>query len=458
MRRISIRTRIILWYILFFTLLMLINIFIVKLYADQLIDTQAESQIKTITENALEHLEVTSQGPLYIEYDDEMEPEDADPFRYLVDGVSFVIYEGQTLKYGQIPSTINQVPDVLLYNIQQVASSQDQLWLMYDVPIDQQYTLRGFYSSSDATAISQNIIQMMLYISPIILIVSGIGGFLIIKFAFKPIRQIYQTARDIKETKAFNLRVEEPKSKDEVAQLSLMINQMLDQMEQAIVREQEFSSNVSHELRTPLTVLRAQVEYLEDKNQDLTLEKDIKDILKQMKFIEQLISQLFELSRSKHIQETNFEMIDAYDVTHQVYLSLQEMMETKQITSSLQQRTDPLVIPTNQTLFIRILHNIITNAIKYNKEKGTIQINFTEDHDTISIHVIDSGIGMNEKTLKRIFDPFYREDQSRKSDDLSLGVGLTITKELVELLKGTIQIESSEFLGTKVTLTFKKRI
>jgi signal transduction histidine kinase len=432
------------------------NIMIVRLYASRLIDARAEEEIKSVTERSLDHLEITVDGPYYIEYDDG-DFDEKEPFEYLSNGVSFVIYENSTVIYGQTPSVIDQLPDILYYQIHQIVLDNDDEWLIYDVPIDNVHTLRGFYNVSNASSIADEMIRLMLIISPLILVASGLGGYFIIYVAFKPVRYISETAQKIKETKAFNLRVKEPQSKDEVANLTIMINQMLDQMEQAIIREQEFSSNVSHELRTPLTVLRAQIEYLEEKNKDYSIDSDIKDILKQLYFIEHMIKQLLELSRSKHIRESAFEIIDAYQITKDVLLSLNDMMESKQITFTLEPFDKDTTLETSPALFIRILHNIITNAIKYNKTNGTILISFEDDVDTITIFIKDSGNGMDTQTIERIFDPFYREDSSRSGDDLSLGVGLTITKELVELLKGNIKIDSKKHVGTTVTLTFKKR-
>lgn len=456
MRKLSIRSRIIIWYVIFFTILMTANIMIVRFYASRLIDARAEEDIKTETEKSLDHLEITIDGPYYIEYEDG-NLEEKEPFEYLSNGVSFVIYEEQNVLYGQVPSVIHQLPNILYYQIHEISLDTNQEWLIYDVPIDDVYTLRGFYNISNTSNIADEMIRLMLIISPLILITSGLGGYFIIYVAFKPVRYISQTAKKIKETKAFNLRVAEPKSNDEVAKLTIMINEMLDQMEQAILREQEFSSNVSHELRTPLTVLRAQVEYLEEKNKDQSIDHDIKDILKQLYFIEHMIKQLLELSRSKHIKESSFEIIDAFQTTKEVLMSLHEMLETKHMTFTLEIFDKDATLETNPALFIRILHNIITNAIKYNKDHGTIHVSFEDEADSLNIVIKDSGQGMDSKTIERVFDPFYREDISRSGDDLSLGVGLTITKELVELLKGHIRIDSVKHVGTTVTLSFKKR-
>lgn len=444
--RLKIRTKILVWYGFSFIILITVYVLSTISFASTTINRNATETIKHETDEIAAELHVEDDGRVIYKENGEDET-----FRFLYDDIIYVIYENSTLKLGEIPASIDETIQINLYEIQTYKTEQST-WLIYDVPIQEGYTLRAFHSTRASDNTFNQVFLWMIIISPIMVLISLSGGYFIIKRAFKPIHTITDTALQISEAR-YDVRVPFKDTNDEVSILSKTINQMLDSIELAIEREQSFTANASHELRTPLSVLRAQVEYLQDKNKNTTLNKDISDILKQLGFMENLVNQLLEWVRSKNIKPTALEPIDITLVLQSMVESFSSLTESKKLKMTLDNKYKSLMLKTDLQAFIRIFNNLISNAIKYNKPEGSIALLVAQTKTAIIIEVKDTGIGMTEDTLKKAFDPFFRADRSRSERD-SLGIGLSITKNLVESLNGSLELESIINQGTIAKVVF----
>lgn len=448
--KIKIQTKIILWYTLIFIVLMLIFVLLIVSLSKSIVLNDAEAKIKHETEEIISDLSIDNLGNVVYSDDDEIEN-----FRYVYDNVIFVIYHQDTLAHGSIPQAVTDLPFISYYTIQKFEIDTSETWLIYDVPIQSEYTLRAFYSTSESNSIMNQVFIWMIVVSPILILVSIFGGVLLIKKAFKPIHTISNTANDITKHQNYQLRIDYLDTKDEVANLAMTLNQMIHAMETSIIREQAFSSNVSHELRTPLAVLRAQTEYLENKTKALEVHSDVVDLLKQIAHMEKILSQLLDLVRSKHSQTLDIEQVSLSDLLDSIIQSMHWLAETKQIKFDFIKPNEPYLIETNVSYFIRIMDNLLSNAIKYNHPKGLIQVKVEVSKQFYEVIIHDTGMGMSQETLSKIFDPFFRADESRTVEE-GLGIGLTITKSLVESLKGSIRYESTIGVGSTVYFNVPK--
>jgi len=442
----KIKTKILVWYGVSFLILIAVYMLITLFTASTFIQRNAETTIKHETEEIAQELTIEDDGRVYYKDDDEDET-----FKYLYDNIVFVIYKDDLLFSGQLPGSIQTDLALQAYEIQTYEGDRSN-WLIYDVPVDQTYTLRAFYSTSSSSNIFNQVLLWMLIFSPMFVLVSLSGGYIIIKQAFKPIHTMTKTALEITHEQHYDTRISFKDTKDEVTLLASTINQMLDSIEKAIEREQSFTTNVSHELRTPLSVLRAQIEYLKSKNNDHSLFKDFDDIIKQLTVLENLVSQLLEWVRTKHIQTVTTEDLDVVMVLQTLLESFETQAALKNIQIEYKHSMDTLTIQTELTSFIRIFNNLLSNAIKYTEQNGHVWIDLKQNKQMVIIQVKDDGIGMSKADLDKAFDPFFRADPSRQQLD-SLGIGLSITKNLVERLHGNITIESQPKMGTMVTVT-----
>lgn len=450
MKKASVQRRILTWYTLIFVALILVNLVVVSSIASSSIDTNASEVLVHETEETAGELTIGPNGPTL---DDEEEEDDSDPFPYYRDNVVFVIMKNGAVEYGSMPTAIQPIPPVALFSIQRVKDDTGSQWLLYDVPVESGYVLRGMYSTSEANAVFRELIWLLAIVSPILILISFVGGKTILKRLFRPINVVYQTAERIKDREDYALRIPIGQADDEVARMAEMINRMLDQMQRAIRREKEFAANVSHELRTPLTVLRSQVEYLQAKSADAAVQKDLASIMGQILGMERMVRQFLELARAKHIQKDDLETFELLDVVESVAASMAPMMEAKGIDCTIEPPAFSTRVRSYLPAHAQIWTNLISNAVKYNVDGGRILIRFSKPDNRLQIDIEDTGIGMSAETLARAFDPFYRAEPSRSVEE-GLGVGLSITKELVDLLEGSIAMDSTLGKGTVVHLRF----
>lgn len=221
----------------------------------------------------------------------------------------------------------------------------------------------------------------------------------------------------------------------------------------------EFVSNVSHELKTPLTAIRGFVETLKDGAIDdpNTAGKFLKIIDIESQRLEKLISDLLELSsiESNKISRLNVDIdiklvadaaVEAYKVTAaKRNISLVNNIETSYI------------IKGNLELFKAMLYNLVSNAIKYNIENGTVTISSKEVADGVLLNVADTGIGISNDDIYRIFERFYKVDKSRSYDPDSTGLGLSIVKHILDLFDGDISVDSILGEGTTFKVYLPKK-
>lgn len=230
--------------------------------------------------------------------------------------------------------------------------------------------------------------------------------------------------------------------------------QKLDQM------RKEFVANVSHELRTPLTTVKIYTETLLDGAID-----DRENAMHFLGVMEKeadrmaaLVQDLLELSRidNKQIQ-LKFVLMELKDVVDEVAEAqhVHAVNKGHELIVNYDERQSYFIM--GDVLRIRqILHNILSNAIKYTDEKGKITVSMYKQNGKIEISVEDTGMGIPEADLNRIFERFYRVDKARSRKLGGTGLGLSIAKELMTLHNGEIHITSQIGQGTKATLTFNE--
>ncbi len=451
MKRWSIKLKIIFWYTLFFALLIILDFYLLKTSASQILNEQATRQIILVVDEVAPTLQVEDDG-IYVEGTDE---DDGGKFSFEHDGVSFLVYQNDQVSFGTTPTGFDSSDSIQLNKVH-LQDTDTGSWMVYDVSIEDGYVLRGLYDLSLINNSFQSIVFIARVISPFIILLAAIAGYFIIRKSFQPIKHIYETASIIKEEEDYSRRIPINESKDEVHDLAVMVNQMLDKVEQSLAREKQFSSNVSHELRTPLTVMQAQAEYMLERAKTDNMKEEVKTIMNQISFMENIVTQLLEITRTKQISKTDMESIDVYELIQVTIDSLSMQLDQKHIQLTLDKPQFDTTITSNQTMMIRVFYNLIINAVKYNKDEGTIHISFEATQNTLTIQIADSGIGISQDNIDKIFYPFYRADESRTQSDYSLGLGLSLVREVVRLHGGEINVKSQEGIGTTFYVSLPK--
>ena len=211
----------------------------------------------------------------------------------------------------------------------------------------------------------------------------------------------------------------------------------------------EFSANVTHELKSPLTSINGYAELIATgiaKEDDV--EKFAEIIYTEGNRLLDIIDDILKISR---LDENNFDkdfvLVDIYDVVADSIEKYKRLTDKKNIVVT--NNLESFKIKTSQSLFYDLISNIYENAIKYNKLGGSITFNYYLDQNSYFLSIEDTGIGMAASDTKRIFERFYVVDKSRKRNQKSTGLGLSIVKHIINYLDYDIKVESKLNEGSK---------
>lgn len=296
--------------------------------------------------------------------------------------------------------------------------------------------------------------KILLIAFPLILIVL----FFIARFfagrSIKPINSIIDTSNLISREN-LSTRIQLPQNKDELYTLSKTINDLLDRIEKAVEREKQFTSDASHELRTPLAVIKGTLEVLvrKPRNQTEYVEK-INYCVTEVDRLNRLVDELLLLARFENQKQTiKSESVYLNAVILDTLALYSQKIKEKGITVRLEIKEDYYLVSDGYLLSI-VFGNLISNAVKYNRDKGQITISIQHEAEKLSCTIHDSGVGIPLENLEKIFHPFFRSHTANHPEIKGTGLGLSIVQRLCNLLKIDIEIESKVKQGTVIKLTF----
>ena len=234
----------------------------------------------------------------------------------------------------------------------------------------------------------------------------------------------------------------------------LLVN-VTEKLERESLRR-EFSANVSHELKTPLTSISGFAEIMQGglvKNEDIP--KFAGRIYKESQRLLQLVEDVIQISQLDE-EKTSYvwEPVDVYQVCKNAFESLKE--KAKRLNVHLYICGERMKMEAVRTLLEEAVYNVCDNAIKYNRNDGSVSVFLTQTAQEIQIVVKDTGVGIPKEDQDRVFERFYRVDKSHSKEIGGTGLGLSIVKHAVGALKGSVILRSEEGNGTEITLRFPK--
>ncbi|MCY9807188.1 ATP-binding protein [Lentilactobacillus senioris] len=218
----------------------------------------------------------------------------------------------------------------------------------------------------------------------------------------------------------------------------------------------DFLRNASHELKTPVATIRGFTETLQAgaKDDPETLTDFLQDIETASQQLTDLVNDILVISHVQMQEAGDIEPIELADLVQQELIRWQPIAESKKV-SLTHQIAAQLVVTGNRQALKRIIGNLISNAIKYNRENGKVLITADSSADQWWLRVIDSGIGIEESAIPRVFERFFRADQSHSNQVVEgTGLGLAIVAELAATYHGHIDVTSQINQGTTIQLTF----
>jgi two-component system OmpR family sensor kinase len=234
------------------------------------------------------------------------------------------------------------------------------------------------------------------------------------------------------------------------------INSQVKKLEQFDSMRRELVANVSHDLRTPLATLRGYIETLILKDKSLSPEERqeyLKIAINHCERLGKLIADLFELAKlDAHDMALNTEPFSLSDLVQDVIQKFELTAKERKINMVTNIGRELPFAYADIAMIERVLENLIDNALRFTPEQGRVGIELSsEGKDTITVKISDTGKGIPETELPRIFDRFYRTDSSRKDRSSHSGLGLAVTKKILELHGSPISVKSNPDEGTVFT-------
>lgn len=304
----------------------------------------------------------------------------------------------------------------------------------------------------DAGKLLHNLKEVLFVAYPLLLIILFSVTRLLAGRSIKPVNNIIETAGRISRTN-LSERIPYPENKDELYTLSQTINNLLDRIESAVLREKQFTSDASHELRTPLAVIKGTLEVLirKPRSQEEFIEK-VTYCIAETDRINLLVDQLLLLARFESQKEAL--KVENYNINVLVLDTLSrnaQLIKEKNIKIETH-IAENLYMETDGYLLSMVLENLVSNAVKYSKPDGVITLSARSVGGCFVLQVADNGIGIAKDEQQKVFGSFYRSRPDDHVQTKGSGLGLSIVKRICELLDIQITIESELAVGTKVTL------
>ena len=316
------------------------------------------------------------------------------------------------------------------------------------------YQLEIGSSLSEVNDLTFIIRLFIIIVLVIILFVTFLADTVYIEYLLKPFYKIIDTKiRRVNEPEAFDHTPIKANSRD-FRELDLVLNQMMDRIGELFKKEKQFISNVSHELLTPIALLKNKLENLlqNDSLDDNAFDK-IASSLKTLDMLKKIINNLLLISRIENNQYEANEEIDFHEIVKGLHEDLEDRIEDRGLRFFNTMQHD-FNFKGNKTLLHILIYNLVTNAIKYNRENGSIEVadGFLDHHYFISIK--DSGIGMDNSQIEKIFNRFARIS----SDQEGQGLGLAIAESIASFHHIEIKVASHINEGTTFTLLFSEPV
>ena len=283
------------------------------------------------------------------------------------------------------------------------------------------------------------------------LILGFFGGLFLTRRALQPIRSLIRTIREIQAGR-MDARVPDPRTEDEFQELVMLFNHMLGRIESLLEAMKESLDNVAHDLRSPLTRLRVNAETALLSDQD---EQSYREVLgnciEESDRILVMLNTLMDISEAEAgALKLNLQNVDLSRVIEEVLDVYRFVAEEKNIEIRSTGPEEPLTIRADGTRLRQAVANLVDNAVKYTPPGGRVDIEVSEQPDGVDIIVRDTGAGIPEDDLPRIWDRLFRGDRSRS--EKGLGLGLSLVRAIIQAHGGSVDVVSSVNEGSAFTV------
>ena len=286
------------------------------------------------------------------------------------------------------------------------------------------------------------------YITAAVTLLSGILAYFVSGRALKPLRSFASQVEMVQMTNLADMKIDEDVL-PEFKQLSRSFNQMLERLNTAFSAQRQFTGNAAHELRTPLALMQAQLELFSAEHPDVQPEtaEFLTLLREQTERLIQMTKTLLEMSNLRQVARN--ERIQLAPMIEEIFTDLAPLSDKRGVTLTAEGNG---IMTGSDALIYRLIFNLTENAVKYNRQGGSVRVSVTQKPEKLLLRVSDTGCGIPKEYQRSIFQPFFRVDKSRSREYGGAGLGLSLVWEIADLHGGSVWVEESSDKGTTIAV------
>jgi heavy metal sensor kinase len=303
--------------------------------------------------------------------------------------------------------------------------------------------------------------RMLLFFAvfiPVLLLIAWYVGRVFVRGALSPVDSLRKQAESIQRSN-LSQRVPIPRTRGEIRDLAITLNDMLGRLERAFDQVNAFTSNASHELKTPLANLRTEIELALERDADVgAYQRLLASAAEEVSRMTHIVDNLLLLAQLDSKQEVlRRDRVDLAEVAGQAASDLEILGETRGVKVRATMLEPGVTVSGDEVALRRVLMNLLENGVKYGREGSEVKVSVWKEGASARVEVADTGVGIPAESLPHLFDRFFRVDRGRSRSAADTvgghGLGLSITRSLVEAHGGTITVASREGVGTTFHVT-----
>jgi heavy metal sensor kinase len=284
-----------------------------------------------------------------------------------------------------------------------------------------------------------------------------IGCALLVRFGLSPLKRLCDAVSRVS-AKDFYLPINERRLPAELKPIVERLRQTLSELQRAFAREKQAAADISHELRTPVAALLATLDVALRRPRS---SQEYRNVLEECRASGQQMSRLVErlllLARlDAGVDHLNSEPVDVMDLAEQCTNLVRPLAQARGLALKIHGEC-PAMLNTDPAKLCEILTNLLHNAIEYNRPDGSVDLTVASENGSVRLEVRDTGIGITPEARAHLFERFFRADPSRQADSLHAGLGLAIVKGYVELMGGSLEVESTVGQGSVFCVKLPRR-
>ena len=286
------------------------------------------------------------------------------------------------------------------------------------------------------------------YITAAVTLLSGILAYFVSGRALKPLRSFASQVEMVQMTNLADMKIDEDVL-PEFKQLSRSFNQMLERLNTVFAAQRQFTGNAAHELRTPLALMQAQLELFSAEHPAVLPEtaEFLTLLREQTERLTQMTRTLLEMSNLQQVARN--ERIQLAPMIEEIFTDLAPLSDKRGVTLTAE---GDGIMTGSDALIYRLIFNLTENAVKYNRQGGSVRVSVTQEPEKLLLRVSDTGCGIPEEYQRSIFQPFFRVDKSRSREYGGAGLGLSLVWEIADLHGGSVWVEESSDKGTTIAV------